>query len=723
MSTVAKYNKWLNILFLTMPFVDMFTGLLLNLGIDNLFSKVGQVYRIVFIAYLAYLIFIKNRAKNCKWVFIFSAYLVLLVVFYKIRFDSSVVTNASYAIKLLFPIYLCYGVAYEVGHKNFDLKYIFEAYSWIFPLSMVIPKILNLGFYNYYNGSGFKGFYFANNEVNVILMVLFVYCFNKLYQKITMSTLVQLALCSAALLLIGSKTSLMAIPAAVVFFIVFKPRENKKQFLKTILGIGGAGVVAVMLLLGKQMIAVFSRLVEMYQYYSGRPNAFLTFLLSERNLRIGPAAEHWFFNDKSGIINFLFGIGKAEKCPNNTIYGLYSIIEMDFFDTLFWFGFIAACVVLVFYLIVFVRACRKKNCFSEKVMFCLVLTFSMLAGHVMMSANAGTILGLVVATLYCGKDIVEEKQSEKVEIKQIGKDKKLAVLMSTYNGEEYIREQIDSILKQETDFEFELLVRDDGSTDSTKEILQEYADNKKLKWFSGENLKPAKSFMSLIKAAQGYDYYAFADQDDIWHSDKLQYAVSAICDCDGPALSFANAKLVDSNGIYLGRNVYKHEPCTDYYSLVCGASVLGCTVVFNSELAKLVQDNPLPENLVMHDAYMSILCALFDGKIVYDKEAHMDYRQHGKNVVGTNWTKLDAVKDRIHNITKPQKVSFALMAESLCKIYSEVPDNKKLVFLKKVAEYKKSLLRAVFLAFSSKTQYDSLNMEFTIRSSILLRNR
>ena len=93
---------------------------------------------------------------------------------------------------------------------------------------------------------------------------------------------------------------------------------------------------------------------------------------------------------------------------------------------------------------------------------------------------------------------------------------KVAVLMSSYNGEKYIRPQIDSILAQEGNFELSLFVRDDGSTDKTQAILQEYAQKRKLTWYTGNNLGPARSFMDLLKKCKGFNYYAFADQDDYW---------------------------------------------------------------------------------------------------------------------------------------------------------------------------------------------------------------
>lgn len=105
---------------------------------------------------------------------------------------------------------------------------------------------------------------------------------------------------------------------------------------------------------------------------------------------------------------------------------------------------------------------------------------------------------------------------------------KIAVLISTYNGEKYIRDQIESIMSQKVDAQIDIIVRDDGSTDKTKDILEEYSKQKKLKWYTGENLKPANSFFNLLIQNETYDYYAFADQDDYWKNDKLRRAIEKI---------------------------------------------------------------------------------------------------------------------------------------------------------------------------------------------------
>lgn len=300
---------------------------------------------------------------------------------------------------------------------------------------------------------------------------------------------------------------------------------------------------------------------------------------------------------------------------------------------------------------------------------------------------------------------------------------KLAVLMSTYNGERFLHQQIESILNQACSCQVDLFVRDDGSTDATTDILQRYADAGKLQWYSGQNLKSAKSFLDLVRHCPGYDYYAFADQDDCWYPDKLENGVNQIKNCIGPAISCANARLVDAQLQPLGRNVYRHPPHLDFYSVTCGAGIMGCTMVFNRELAQLIQEKPLPQDLVMHDYYLGIVCTLHDGIILFHDGACMDYRQHGNNVVGSSWRRIDALKDRIHQLTAKNPHTLDQMADSILRNYEQVPDQKKLQWLKDVSRYRESVFRAVRLAADPRPRYNSTNMSITLRLSMLLRNR
>ena len=127
--------------------------------------------------------------------------------------------------------------------------------------------------------------------------------------------------------------------------------------------------------------------------------------------------------------------------------------------------------------------------------------------------------------------------------------KKIVVLLSTYNGENYLKEQIDSILNQKSSHHIDLMVRDDGSSDGTIEILKSYEEEYpgRIKVHFKENVGYIKSYFELIREAEGYDYYALSDQDDIWLEDKMETAIEACeaCAYNGPLLYGSSSFLVN----------------------------------------------------------------------------------------------------------------------------------------------------------------------------------
>ena len=126
----------------------------------------------------------------------------------------------------------------------------------------------------------------------------------------------------------------------------------------------------------------------------------------------------------------------------------------------------------------------------------------------------------------------------------------VAVLMSTYNGEKYLKKQIDTILTQKN-VDVHLIVRDDGSTDTTRAILREYANTNERMTFidDGQRLGVGQSFMTLLILAPECQYYSYSDQDDIWHEDKLICGIDMIRTKHSPILYCCNQNCV--------------EPCTD----------------------------------------------------------------------------------------------------------------------------------------------------------------
>lgn len=300
---------------------------------------------------------------------------------------------------------------------------------------------------------------------------------------------------------------------------------------------------------------------------------------------------------------------------------------------------------------------------------------------------------------------------------------KIAVLMSSYNGEKYIKEQIDSILHQTGNFTLDLWVRDDGSSDSTPAILEEYAKTGKLRWYSGSNLRSAKSFLHLLQNCKGYDFYAFADQDDYWQPDKLSCALQALANKPGMQLYFSNAELVDAKLHSLGRNVYRQTPKLDLETLSCAGGILGCTIVFNAELAKAVQEKPMPQKVIMHDFYVSELCLALGGTITFDPAAHMKYRQHGDNVVGVSTSFFKIVASRLRAIFTRPEISIADQASVLLEQYENDMSDETKKWLTNISVYRENAFRRLCLATSVYTKYINKNMSLQLRCSLLLGNR
>ena len=303
---------------------------------------------------------------------------------------------------------------------------------------------------------------------------------------------------------------------------------------------------------------------------------------------------------------------------------------------------------------------------------------------------------------------------------------KLAILMSTYNGEKYLRQQIDSILCQQTDIPFDLIIRDDGSRDGTIEILNAYQEAGQLSYYVGENLGCALGFVQLLRDNPGYDFYAFADQDDVWNPDKLQKGLDAIRDHTGPALYCTNAALVDTQLQSLGRNTHRADPTYNLVSILCLASCAqGCTSVFNRDLAQVIQQYLIPDVFIMHDSLLTCLCALIGGTVVYDPLPSMKYRMHGSNVFGMVTAKqsvLQVIKSRFAEITTAPKISMYAQARSILETYGNLisPERKKVC--QTVIRSERSFCARLRLVFDKNLKHDTLNKTITKKLTILFGN-
>ncbi len=207
---------------------------------------------------------------------------------------------------------------------------------------------------------------------------------------------------------------------------------------------------------------------------------------------------------------------------------------------------------------------------------------------------------------------------------------KVVVLMSTYNGEKYMRHQIDTILNQ-TYENLELFVRDDGSKDATLEILEEYASKyKNVSYVKGENVGSNQSFLEMVNIAPDADYYSFADQDDDWMPEKISRAVEKIESSDY-LVYCSNKQQVDNDLVPLPNQEYKTlRPA--FENAVIENICTGCTMLVKKELFDLMRGK-LPKKPIYHDWWMYLVGTYF-GNVYFDKDPFINYRQHGNNQVG-----------------------------------------------------------------------------------------
>lgn len=215
----------------------------------------------------------------------------------------------------------------------------------------------------------------------------------------------------------------------------------------------------------------------------------------------------------------------------------------------------------------------------------------------------------------------------------------IAILLCTYNGTKYLREQLDSFINQ-SHKNWVLYVSDDGSTDGTLDILHHYQRTlgNRLHIFEGPRQGFARNFISLVQnpLVTG-DYLAFSDQDDIWLEDKLARSVAALQQIrrDVPALYCSRTQLIDSTGNFIGHSPLFTKPPSFRNALV--QSLAGAnTMLVNRRAQALLAATAPDAKIVAHDWLTYMLVSGHDGVVIYDPQPTLLYRQHGGNLIGSN---------------------------------------------------------------------------------------
>ena len=218
------------------------------------------------------------------------------------------------------------------------------------------------------------------------------------------------------------------------------------------------------------------------------------------------------------------------------------------------------------------------------------------------------------------------------------------ILLSTYNGEKYLKEQLDAILAQ-TYTDWALFIRDDGSQDNTLSIIENYCKKhpQKIKQISNnnENIGIIRSFELLLKQSQS-EHIMFCDQDDVWLPKKIETAINKIKDIEiqNPNKAIvvcSDLYVVDSELNRISDSFWKYSRINPAYlqkrnELAVNNYVTGCTMLFNQKAKEI--SLPFGKNATMHDFWIALEVLNSNGIINILEKTEILYRQHERNQIG-----------------------------------------------------------------------------------------
>lgn len=294
---------------------------------------------------------------------------------------------------------------------------------------------------------------------------------------------------------------------------------------------------------------------------------------------------------------------------------------------------------------------------------------------------------------------------------------KVCIFMSTFNGAHFLREQLDSIFSQE-DVEIKLIVRDDGSKDNTLDILHQYNN---LKIIAAPNVGCEESFKELLYMPVEADYYAFADQDDVWHPRKLISAIENMTEhnCD---LNVCNLMLADGE-MNLQHPLFSDEVIKFYdyrmkNHILC--NIHGCVQVWTKKLHQIIQSYK-PQVTQPHDVWVNAIANMVSNTYV-DSKCYINYRLHGNNTSGLATSSFERIKKGIKLYVLSDRNHNDILCRQLLEGYGSYMDKCDTRYhqISLVADYKKSFIKKMKLLFSGIVTCSDFQHKWLYRLSILI---
>ena len=256
----------------------------------------------------------------------------------------------------------------------------------------------------------------------------------------------------------------------------------------------------------------------------------------------------------------------------------------------------------------------------------------------------------------------------------------LSIALCTYNGERFLREQLQSLANQ-TLRPFEVVITDDCSSDNTFKIIHEFSNILNIKYFRNEkSLKVSKNFEKAISLCTG-DIILMCDQDDIWHTDKLSKIYSYFQENHKNLAVFSDAELVDDQGKNLNQNFWSavrfHDVQREHWKngnsveiLLAGNRSAGCMMAFRKELKATILPFPTHIPEMIHDNWITMVAAMMDA-IGLIEENLVSYRQHSFQQIGTRPKDVGqavSLKDRFSRPRNEKLAPFLAKRDYFCTL-------------------------------------------------------
>ena len=379
------------LLFLPLPIVDSLNGMINGGGNEGIFS-LGMLYRLLVITCCFVVLFSNIITKKNIHIFLF---IIILIILPHI-FDLTETSFLSLSIKTLLPI-LCIEVFRKTSsHLSITntLEKLINTWALLFPITILIPFFLGIGFQTYGNQDvGYKGFYFAQNDLNFVLSLLFFLICKNLFYHVSIFNITKFSLLGICIILLGMKSGYILMVFSIIYWIICSKMTLFKRLFIVITIL--AGSLVIFPYLSNSINAVINR----WTYFFQTSDSFVSFFSSGRVERI-PEAFSFLSTENSNPLWILFGSGtQYSDC-----LAPFGLVEMDIFDLFFQFGLFGTLFITIYYVnILFYKI--PTNYQYLKIALLMSFALSIAAGHVINSA-----LSSMVFAVLCGL-IISNKQS------------------------------------------------------------------------------------------------------------------------------------------------------------------------------------------------------------------------------------------------------------------------------------------------------------------------